>query len=31
MARNDFILGYTSERAPGIVFNDIKDVKNKVG
>ena len=31
MARNDFILGYTAERAPGIVFNDIKDVKNKVG
>jgi peptide chain release factor 3 len=30
MARNDFILGYTSERAPGIVFNDIKDVKNRV-
>ena len=29
MARNEFILGYTGERAPGIVFNDIKDVKNK--
>ncbi|MDO8875710.1 MAG: peptide chain release factor 3 [Pseudolabrys sp.] len=31
MARNQFILDYTGERAPGIVFNDIKDVKNKVG
>jgi peptide chain release factor 3 len=31
MARNQFILDYTSERAPGIVFTDIKDVKNKVG
>jgi peptide chain release factor 3 len=30
MARNQFILDYTSERAPGIVFTDIKDVKNKV-
>ena len=29
MARNQFILDYTSERAPGIVFTDIKDVKNK--
>ncbi|MBI1202744.1 MAG: peptide chain release factor 3 [Rhodopseudomonas sp.] len=29
MARNQFILDYTSERAPGIVFNDIKDVKSK--
>ncbi|MDO9413535.1 MAG: peptide chain release factor 3 [Pseudolabrys sp.] len=29
MARNQFILDYTSERAPGIVFVDIKDVKNK--
>ena len=27
MARNQFILDYTSERAPGIVFTDIKDVK----
>lgn len=27
MARNQFILDYTGERAPGIVFNDIKDVK----
>ncbi len=29
MARNQFILDYTRERAPGIVFTDIKDVKNK--
>jgi len=29
MARNQFILDYTSERAPGIIFTDIKDVKNK--
>jgi peptide chain release factor 3 len=29
MARNQFILDYTSERAPGIVFTDIKDVKNR--
>jgi peptide chain release factor 3 len=29
MARNQFILDYTAERAPGIVFADIKDVKNK--
>ena len=29
MARNQFILDYTAERAPGIVFTDIKDVKNK--
>ena len=29
MARNQFILDYTSERAPGIVFSDIKDVKNR--
>ena len=29
MARNQFILDYTGERAPGIVFTDIKDVKNK--
>ena len=27
MARNQFILDYTRERAPGIVFTDIKDVK----
>jgi peptide chain release factor 3 len=30
MARNQFILDYTGERAPGIVFTDIKDVKDKV-
>jgi peptide chain release factor 3 len=29
MARNQFILDYTRERAPGIVFKDIKDVKEK--
>ncbi len=29
MARNQFILDYTGERAPGIAFTDIKDVKNK--
>jgi peptide chain release factor 3 len=29
MARNQFILDYTRERAPGIVFTDIKDVKEK--
>jgi peptide chain release factor 3 len=29
MARNQFILDYTRERAPGISFTDIKDVKNK--
>ena len=29
MARNQFILDYTGERAPGITFTDIKDVKNK--
>ena len=27
MARNQFILDYTAERAPGVVFTDIKDVK----
>ena len=26
MARNQFILDYTRERAPDIVFTDIKDV-----
>ena len=31
MARNQFILEYTGERAPGIVFTDIKDVKNRNG
>jgi peptide chain release factor 3 len=30
MARNQFILDYTRERAPGLVFTDIKDVKHKV-
>jgi hypothetical protein len=25
MARNQFILDYTRERAPGIAFTDIKD------
>jgi peptide chain release factor 3 len=29
MARNQFILDYTAERAPGITFTDIKDVKKK--
>jgi peptide chain release factor 3 len=29
MARNQFVLDYTRERAPGIDFTDIKDVKNK--
>src|ERR1700687_3245666 len=29
MARNQFILDYTGERAPGITFTDIKDVKDK--
>ena len=29
MARNQFILDYTGERAPCIVFTDIKDVKGK--
>jgi peptide chain release factor 3 len=29
MARNQFILDYTRERAPGVVFTDIKDVKAK--
>jgi len=30
MARNQFILDYMRERASGIVFTDIKDVKNKL-
>jgi peptide chain release factor 3 len=30
MARNQFILDYTRERAPGIAFTDIKDVKHRV-
>jgi peptide chain release factor 3 len=29
MARNQFILDYTRERAPGLVFTDIKDVKKQ--
>jgi peptide chain release factor 3 len=29
MTRNQFILDYTRERAPGIDFTDIKDVKDK--
>ena len=29
MARNQFILDYTRERTSGMVFTDIKDVKNK--
>ncbi|HTQ84277.1 MAG TPA: peptide chain release factor 3 [Pseudolabrys sp.] len=31
MARNQFILDYTGERAPGLVFKDIKDVKVRAG
>jgi len=27
LARSQFYLDYTSERAPGIVFTDVKDVK----
>jgi peptide chain release factor 3 len=29
MARNQFILDYTGERAPAVTFTDIKDVKNR--
>ena len=29
LAKNEFYLGYTRERAPGIVFSSIKDVKKK--
>jgi peptide chain release factor 3 len=29
MARNQFILDYTRERAPGMTFTDIKDVKHR--
>jgi len=25
LARNEFYLGYTKDRAPGIVFTDVKD------
>ncbi|HVV78216.1 MAG TPA: peptide chain release factor 3 [Pseudolabrys sp.] len=31
MSRNQFILDYTRERAPGVTFTDIKDVKEKAG
>jgi peptide chain release factor 3 len=27
LARSQFYLDYTRERAPGVVFNDVKDVK----
>jgi hypothetical protein len=30
MARNQFILDYTRERAPGLVFTDIKDKEKAV-
>jgi peptide chain release factor 3 len=30
LARNQFYLDYTRERAPGIVFTDVKDVKRQV-
>ena len=29
LARNAFYLDYTRERAPGIAFADVKDVKNR--
>jgi peptide chain release factor 3 len=29
LAKNDFYLNYTKERAEGIVFSDIKDVKKQ--
>ncbi len=29
LARNQFYLDYTRERAPGIVFTDVKDVKSR--
>jgi len=29
LARNEFYLGYTKERAEGITFSSVKDVKNK--
>ena len=31
LARNAFYLDYTRERAPGIVFTDVKDVKKTAG
>jgi len=30
MARSQFVLDYTRERAPAIVFTDIKDVKDRL-
>ena len=30
MAKNEFYLGYTQERAEGIVFSNVKDVKKRV-
>jgi peptide chain release factor 3 len=30
LAKNEFYLGYTRERAPGIVFSSIKDVKKTI-
>ena len=29
MAKNEFYLGYTRERAEGITFSNVKDVKKK--
>ncbi len=29
LAKNDFYLGYTRERAEGITFSNVKDVKKK--
>jgi len=29
MAKNEFYLGYTQERAEGIVFSNVKDVKKR--
>ena len=29
LAKNEFYLGYTRERAEGIVFSSVKDVKKK--
>ena len=29
LAKNEFYLGYTKERAEGIVFSNVKDVKKK--
>jgi peptide chain release factor 3 len=29
MAKNEFYLGYTKERAEGIVFSNVKDVKKR--